>query len=172
MIFVTVGNATQGFRRLLDAIEPLVEAGVLPEKEVLIQTGCESGLKTLRCAQVAFLSWERFVETINNSDLVICHAGAGTLFHVLQAGKIPVVMPRRAKYGELVDDHQLDLSKVLESEGRVILAYEPNELPAAIAIAQQRSTGHIPYPPSKMRSLVAKAINDLLGVGKAKTNED
>ncbi len=36
MIFVTVGNATQGFRRLLDADEKLASQGFFQNEEILI----------------------------------------------------------------------------------------------------------------------------------------
>ena len=73
-----------------------------------------------------------------------------------------MVMPRRRKYGELVDDHQVELTKALAAEGRVIPAYEPEDLPAAIEEARRRNTQPIPPPPSRMLDLVAQAIEELL----------
>lgn len=105
---------------------------------------------------------EDFTNKAFEAEMIICHAGAGTLFHVLRAGKVPVVMPRCKQYGEHVDNHQVELVKALTGEGRIIAAYEPENLPAAIAEAMRRNVQQAPLPPSRMLSLVAKAIEELL----------
>ena len=162
MIFVTVGNATQGFHRLLNAVDRLAGEGLLKGDEVLIQAGKSAGFRSSRCKVVDFLAVERFVEAIREADLVICHAGAGTLFHIFQSGKVPVVMPRRKLYGEHVDDHQLELAEALAQEGRIIQAYEPQDLSDAVTEARARKAKGIPPSPSRMLSLVAQAIEELM----------
>jgi UDP-N-acetylglucosamine transferase subunit ALG13 len=104
-----------------------------------------------------------FVLKIQQAAVIVCHAGTGTLSHALRAGKVPVVMPRRKKYGEHVDDHQLELVRALALEGRVIPVYEPEELPAVIAESRRRKP--MPMSPSsqQMSQLVAKAIEELIG---------
>jgi UDP-N-acetylglucosamine transferase subunit ALG13 len=162
MILVTVGNATQEFRRLLDAVDKLAVEGVFGNETVFIQSGNNPGFRPSYCKYEPFLTMEDFATKIREVDLIICHAGAGTLYHAFRAGKVPVVMPRRKKYGEHVED-QLELAKALALEGRVIPAYEPEELPAAVAEARQRNRQPVPPPPSRMQSLVAQAIEDLIG---------
>jgi UDP-N-acetylglucosamine transferase subunit ALG13 len=68
------------------------------------------------------------------------HAGAGSLIHAIQAGKVPVVMPRRAEEGEHIDDHQMELAHVLEREGRIVVARTPAELRDAVQCARERQT--------------------------------
>ena len=41
-------------------------------------------------------------------------------------------MPRLRKYGEAVNDHQLDIAKKFEQDGYLLAAYEVGELPAKI----------------------------------------
>ncbi len=99
--------------------------------------------------------------------MVICHAGSGTLLYVLHSEKTPVVMPRQKKYGEHIDDHQMELSQVLAKEGRVIPAYEPEDLPAAIEEAKRRNGLRIKGVGGKgeknrMIELVRKAIEELM----------
>ena len=161
VIFVTVGNATQGFRRLLDAVDRLAGAGAFDGEEVFIQSGNNQDFRPLNCKTEPFLAMRDFVLKIEQADVVVCHAGAGTLLQVFQAGKIPVVVPRKA-YREHVDDHQLELTEALAAEGRVIPAYESEYLPAAIAEARQRRA--LPLrAPSMMLNLVAAAIAELAG---------
>mgnify|MGYP001575669683 CR=1 FL=1 len=163
MIFVTVGNATQGFSRWLEAIDQMAGQGFFGEEMVFIQSGSNHDFRSLHCKQEPFLSMGKFAEMISIADLVISHAGAGTLIHVLQAGKVPVVMPRRRKYGELVDDHQIELVQALAAEGRVIPAYEPEDLPAAIFEARRCKAQPMPSPPTRMLTLVSEAIEELMG---------
>jgi exopolysaccharide biosynthesis glucuronosyltransferase PssE len=161
LIFVTVGNATQGFRRLLDAVDVLAGKGTFNGEEVLIQFGSNSDFQASHCKQEAFLQTARFAEAMRTASLVISHAGAGTLIHSWQAGHTPVVMPRRKQYGELIDDHQAELVNELAAEGRVIAAYEPHELAPAIAQARNRESKTLTTPLSQMIALVTEAIHDL-----------
>jgi UDP-N-acetylglucosamine transferase subunit ALG13 len=75
-------------------------------------------------------------------------------------------MPRRRKYGEVVDDHQDELVQALCLEGRVIPAYEPQDLPNAIAEARRRNAQPVPPPPSRMLDRVAQAIEEFLNQRK------
>ena len=163
MIFVTVGNATQGFSRLLKAVDELAAKGIFGSDPVFIQSGNNRTFFPAHCKHEMFLATDDFAQKVREANLIICHAGAGTLIHVLQVGKIPVVMPRRKKHGELVDDHQLELVQVLTAEGRVIPAYESEDLLNAIEEARRLTRHPAPQPPSPMLSLVAQAIEELIG---------
>lgn len=162
MVFVTVGNATQGFRRLLDAVDMLAGKGVFND-QVIIQAGNNKDFCALNCAQEDFFSAAQFAEMIRCAELVISHAGAGTLLHALQAGKVPIVMPRRKKYSEHVDDHQVELVRALTPGRRIVAAYEVGDLADAVLAARGRRYQVVPYHPSRMLDLVAGAIDELTG---------
>jgi UDP-N-acetylglucosamine transferase subunit ALG13 len=157
MIFVTIGNATQGFRRLLDAVDILAGDGFLGYEQVFIQTGHNRDFNPQHCKYRPFLKW------MEKATLIICHGGCGTLLHSVRLRKVPVAMPRRKKYGEHVNDHQVQLVQALAAEGRVIPAYEPEDLPNAIAEARRRATQPKPPQPSGMIELVAQAVTELAG---------
>jgi UDP-N-acetylglucosamine transferase subunit ALG13 len=163
MIFVTVANATQRFSRLLKAVDELAGKGVFGSEVVFIQSGNNPNFLPSHCKHEPFLGTDDFAQKVREANLIICHAGAGTLLHALHAGKVPVVMPRRKKYCEHVDDHQLELVQALASEGRVIPANEPEDLPGAIEEALRRNKQLAAPPPSRMLFLVAQAIEDLIG---------
>jgi UDP-N-acetylglucosamine transferase subunit ALG13 len=160
MIFVTVGNATQRFPRLLSAVGAMASSGVFGSELVVIQVGHNAGFTASHCQQERFVSPDRFASLMREADVVICHAGAGTLYHAFQAGKVPVVMPRRPMYGEHVED-QLELVKALAAEGRIIPAYEPAELPHAVEAARARKGHGLSPRPSQMLFLVAQALQDM-----------
>lgn len=161
MIFVTVGNATQVFRRLLDAMESLGATGHFQGEPIIIQSGHITDFRPMYCKAEAFFPPDEFVRLMREATVVVCHGGAGSLHHAFQAGKVPVVMPRRRKYGEHLDD-QYELVKALAREGRIIPAYEPRELPEAIALARQRKVSPVAAPSSRMRSLVTEVVEELL----------
>lgn len=160
-LFVTVGNATQGFRRLLDEVERLVHAGAITEP-VVMQTGNNPSFASLRCQTLSFVTPDQFARLVAEADIVVCHAGAGTLLTVLAAGKTPVVMPRRAKYDEIIDDHQLELLEALASEGNIIPAREPDDLERAIVAARSRSGGSAKRRQTpRLVELVASALVEI-----------
>jgi len=161
MVFVTVGTARQGFRRLLDAVEILAGEGRFGDERVFIQTGHNDDFKPQFCEYKAFLSGDDFDGWMEKADLIICHGGC-TQIHAIRIGKIPVVMPRLKRFGEHVNDHQLQLVEALSNEGFVIPAYAPQALPAAIAMARLRIGQPQSLPPSPIISLVANAFEQLL----------
>jgi UDP-N-acetylglucosamine transferase subunit ALG13 len=158
--FVTVGNATQPFARLLEAVERLAVAGALPGP-VVVQSGHNPGFVSRVCVVRPFLNMDEFEARVASATLVIGHAGAGTIVHALAAGRTPVVMPRRAMYGELIDDHQADFVRRLANERRVIPAWEPADLAAAAMIARATHTGS-PVRAAPLVSIVAREIDELI----------
>lgn len=165
MILVTVGNATQGFRRLFEAVDKISGEGLFGEETVIIQSGNDASFRALHCKQKDFLPLEEFTQLVRDAGVVICHGGAGTLYHCFSNGKVPVVMPRLKKYGEILDDNQIDLVKALAAEGRIIPAYEPEDLPGAISEARKRQASRVRGEEKKspMLELVARAIEELMG---------
>jgi UDP-N-acetylglucosamine transferase subunit ALG13 len=162
MVFVTVGNATQGFGRLLDAIDRIAGAGLFGPEPVLIQSGHNPGFQSSRCEVKPFISMDEFNEAMEAASLIICHGGC-TQLHAIRLGKVPVVMPRRKKYSEHVNDHQVQLVEALASQGKIVPAYETGDLEAAITRARELNENPVVPVPSPMLSLVAQAIDELTG---------
>jgi beta-1,4-N-acetylglucosaminyltransferase len=161
LIFVTVGNATQAFRRLLDATDRAAGAGLFGEESVFMQTGSDESFHASHCQQERFIDMERFERMLATASLVVSHGGAGTLLQVLRAGKTPIVMPRLQRYREHVDDHQVELVTALANEGRVIPVFEADELAAAVNQARQRNPQARANSSPPILRLVAEAIEEL-----------
>jgi len=115
--FISVGNATQPFNRLLDKVAEIVHR--LPPP-VFVQRG-STVFELPACEVHAFVSMEDFSTRISSARV--------------RAGKIPVVVPRRAKYGEIADDHQVEFAVEMEKSGRAIVAMEPSDLENAVSRA-------------------------------------
>lgn len=158
MVFVTIGNATQQFRRLLSAVDALAGAHYFQDEAVLIQCG-HTAFAAQHCEQRPFYSPAEYQMLMDSASLIIAHGGAGSLYHAFRAGKVPVVMPRRRIYGEHLDD-QLSLVEALDREGRIAAAYEADDLRDAIERARRRS-GLVQKPADMMSRLVAESIEEL-----------
>ena len=124
--FVSVGNATQSFVRLIDAV--LEICSQLPQP-VTIQYGNSRVVnKNEDCNWKDFLSMNEFEEYIKNSELLIMHAGAGSLINAIKAGKVPVIVPRRKHLNEHIDDHQLEFAEALANEDKAVLVIHDSDL--------------------------------------------
>lgn len=126
MIFVTVGSQKFQFNRLLKRIDELIDEGVITE-EVFAQTGASDYIPK-RYSYEPFLDRNSFAEKISECDKVITHGGTGVIIGSVKKGKKVLAVPRYAKYGEHVDDHQLQLLKQFDELGIIIACYELDEL--------------------------------------------
>jgi UDP-N-acetylglucosamine transferase subunit ALG13 len=141
-LFVTVGNALVPFERLLRMVD---EA-----QAHLGWTGiCQHGASSLRprgLVAQATLSKREFEDAMRTADAVVCHAGVGTLWSAIEAGHTPLVVPRRHAFGEVVNDHQLDICRALEQSGRIIVVASADQLEQRMrdvaATAKQRTPLH------------------------------
>lgn len=115
-VFVTTGTMDHyPFTRLVDRV-----AGLLPDNsEVVWQVAGFSGTD-LPGRVVGMMPADEFEREVQKADVVISHAGAGSVLTALRAGKCPVVVPRRASAGEHVDDHQVEIANGLGSAGLVV----------------------------------------------------
>ena len=127
MIFVTVGTHEQPFNRLVEEIDKLVENNKIKE-EVFIQTGF-STYEPKYCEWKKLISYNEMNKKIEEARIVITHGGPASFISPLQKGKIPIVVPRKADYGEHVNNHQLDFVKEIDKRlGIIIPVYEIVEL--------------------------------------------
>lgn len=107
MIFVTVGTQLP-FERMVQAVDSWV--GQHPGNEVFMQLG-ETVYRPVHCKYVLYTQpaeWERL---FTEADLVVSHAGMGTILKSLDCGKPLIIMPRLAALGEHRNDHQVATAK-------------------------------------------------------------
>ncbi len=131
MIFVTVGTHQQPFDRLIRALE------VLPGDDLVVQYGHAAPPRRAARA-VAFQSFPEMLDAFAAADVVITHAGVGSILCATNAGHVPIVVPRLKEHAEHVDDHQVHLIRELERDGRVSVVWKMDELAAAVAAAPPR----------------------------------
>jgi UDP-N-acetylglucosamine transferase subunit ALG13 len=131
VIFVSVGSTRRGFPRLINAL------AALPVEKLSVQYG-GSRPPADAAEAVAFMSFEQVIDRMQAADLVVCHAGVGSILCALRTGHTPVVVPRSKRLSEDVDDHQTELTRALADQGRVIPVFDESRLAEALASAPPR----------------------------------
>jgi UDP-N-acetylglucosamine transferase subunit ALG13 len=138
VIFVTLGTHHQPFARLIEALD------ALPAEELVVQHGYSPA--PLHAAEaVDFLALPDMLERMDRADVVIMHAGVGSILLARRRGHTPVVVPRAHARGEHVDDHQAELATALEADGKAIVVWDTADLAAAVARVPRRG------PPSAVQ---------------------
>lgn len=126
LIFVTVGNDFRDFSRLIRQVDEIVPH--IPS-EIVIQRGHSKYLPR-NAKHFDFVPIETATEYIKQSELVISHAGIGTIILCKQCGIPLIIVPRRKKYGEHINDHQMEIAQMLDQrkEGDIHAIYEEGQL--------------------------------------------
>lgn len=130
MIFITLGSQKFQFDRLLKAVDRLIEKGIIKD-EVFAQSGY-SDYKPKHFKYKAFLDREEFATITDKTDIMITHGGTGAIIGAVKKGKKVIAVPRLAKYGEHVDDHQCQLIKQFEELNVIYGCNDCNDLEKAI----------------------------------------
>lgn len=149
MIFATCGSSHLPFTRMMRAL------AVLPAAELIVQHGPAEPPPAARA--VAFLPYGEVVELVDAADVVISHAGVGSILCAIRAGHTPVVFPRLGRYAETVDDHQAELVRALAERGTVRVAWEAADLSDAIASLPPRGST-APGDAGRLNAAVRAAI--------------
>lgn len=118
MIFVTLGTQDKSFSRLLDAIEKQIEVGNIKEK-VIVQAGyteyTSNNMEILK-----LIPMEEFDKYIKKCDLLITHAGVGSIMTGLNNDKKVIAAARLKKYDEHTNDHQVQIANEFSKKGYIL----------------------------------------------------
>lgn len=74
------------------------------------------------CPGARFLEVGELADLLNEADVIVCHGGPGTIAEAWTRGRMPIVVPRLARLGEHVDDHQAEFCESFAALGRIALA--------------------------------------------------
>ena len=141
MIFATVGGQMP-FDRLIRHVDQWARDNA--RTDVFAQIGPTD-------YEPAFVKWVRFLDSaqftqyLDAADVIVSHAGMGTILSALYRGKPILVMPRRGDLMETRNDHQVDTAERFAQMGMVRAAFNEIELRAELArideLKQGRSIG-------------------------------
>lgn len=128
MIFVTVGTPDFDFSRLVKKMDQLA---LKTDEEIVIQKG-KTKVETNNCESHAFIPEQRYEHLMKHARIVVVHAGVGSILTCFNYDKKPVVVPRRKKFKEHKDDHQIEIAKKFADNHGLILIDDIDELDAVI----------------------------------------
>lgn len=118
MIFVTLGTQDKGFSRLLDAIEKQIENGNIKEK-VIVQAGYTDYVSN-NMEILKLIPMDKFDRYIKECDLLITHAGVGSIMTGLKNNKKVIAAARLKEYNEHTNDHQTEIAEQFSKEGYIL----------------------------------------------------
>lgn len=121
MIFVTVGSRNYPFDRLFKKLDELYETGGVLKDSIFAQIGT-STYKPEHYEYKDFISQEEFLEKIKEADIVVSHGASGSIMKALNAGKKVIAVTRLAKYGEHINDHQIQNNEAFSLNRYVLMA--------------------------------------------------
>ena len=117
------------FDRLVKAVDRW--AGENGRDDVFAQIG-QSEYRPSNIQWTNFLEPEEFKRKFDAAEVIVAHAGTGTIITALQLGKPVLVMPRRADLRETRNDHQVATSEQFRRFDSVEVAWDENELAAKL----------------------------------------
>ena len=143
-IFVTVGTLDFPFTTLLTRLREIIPRGVT----VTVQAGpAAAELRWPGVDMVTSMTPDAMAEAMRRADIVVAHAGIGSVLTSLAAGRVPVLVPRRVARAEHVDDHQQQIAQQLTGRGLAAAAEAPQlrleQLTATLSL-EARRTPHSP----------------------------
>lgn len=157
MIFLTVGTQFP-LDRLVKAVDETIGRGLLDE-EIWAQIGQSSYQPRNFIKSTDFLDKQLFDQWMEKASKVISHAGIGSITMALDASKPLLVMPRRRKYGEVVNDHQVDIARKFEQFGYLLAAYDVEELPEKIEALKSFVPQKRNIHPEKVAERISRFLN-------------
>ena len=107
---------------------------------------------------VELMAFDELVDTMARVDNVVCHAGVGTIMTALQRGHTPVVIPRQARHGEHVDDHQLEIAHRFVERGLIRCVTSETDLAPLLVPRGDTVNRRIGKGSQQLRAAVSEAV--------------
>ena len=130
MILVMLGTQNNSFHRLLEEVEKNIKNKTIQE-EVIVQAGYTK-FESKNMKIIDLMSKEELAEYQDKASLIITHGGVGSIISSIEKGKKVIAIPRLKKYGEHVNDHQLDIVESFDKLGYIIGITDVSQLEGAL----------------------------------------
>jgi UDP-N-acetylglucosamine transferase subunit ALG13 len=129
-------------------------AGKLKEKVFMNIGNTEYEPKNTKFSR--FIGLDEFRQYLKKARVVVTHGGIGTIIDCLYLGKPMVIVPRLKEFGEHTNNHQLDLARELEKQGKAISVFDISNLEDSI-----KKAGKMRFP-KKIEDSTIKMIKEFL----------
>jgi UDP-N-acetylglucosamine transferase subunit ALG13 len=128
VIFVTIGSLFP-FDRLVKVADEL--AVQMPDESFFAQIG-EGGHRPVNIPYAEMLTRGEFMAKVREADLIVAHAGMGSVITAMESNTPIILLPRILEWGEHTTDHQIATAKWLEGRPGIHVCWEDKDLRATI----------------------------------------
>ena len=157
MILVTLGTQDKNFVRLLEKIDQLINNGLIKDK-VIVQAGFTK-YNSENMERFDLIPQDEFNDLMDKADIIITHGGVGNIISALEKNKKVIAVPRLAKYGEHINDHQTQIIAKFNALGYIIGLQDVDELDDAVKQIKKFKPKKFVHDNSKMLNLVSELID-------------
>ncbi|CAN5837494.1 N/A [soil metagenome] len=154
---VLLGTDHHPFSRLVEWVDRW--AGDHPDFSCLIQRVPAPPPRHARSCE--FLPFDDLQTVLAGADVLVGHAGPGVIMDAHAAGRLPIIVPRLARFGEVVDDHQVAFASWMHQRRQAVLATDEAALHQLITDAVDRP-GDFALEASHEADRVVERIGDLI----------
>lgn len=133
-IFVPLGTQKFSFKRLIIALNNLIEKGIYKPEEIVMQSTIYD-VKPI-FTHVELIPVNEFNQYIQEAELVITHAGVNSIISCMQREKALLIVPRLHKYKEHIDNHQVEIAQLMEKKYNILVLYDTSYLEEMIQKAK------------------------------------
>lgn len=161
MLFVTLGTQDKCFKRPLEALEEHIKNGDIKD-EIIVQAG-HTKFESKYMKILDYIPYDEFSKYIEKADVVITHGGVGNILSSIKLHKKIIAIPRLAKYGEHINDHQLQIISKMAQDGYIIDGSNLDKLPDNIEKAKRLEVKEFVSNTDNFLDRFEKELDKLLG---------
>lgn len=148
MIFVSVGMQMP-FDRLCKTVDAW--GGERDRKDIFMQIG-STAWRPSNCEYVELLNPDEYADRVKQAEVLVMHAGTGSILAAMKYGKPIIVMPRVARLRETRNDHQLATVRRFKELSGITVALDEQEL------LQKLDTLHTVSKPEELSPSASKEL--------------
>lgn len=170
-LVVSLGTDYHTFDRLLRWVKAYLAEN--PQTRCLIQHGHTSPIEG--ADNVKLLPAKVLKNLYAKAQVVLVQGGPGSIQDARATGAIPLVVPRRVEFDEVVDNHQVPFATMMEKQGGAVMVESRADLFDKLNLAfENPSLFHAAQPyvadPSIAADQLARGLDNLLS-GKTRRSE-
>ena len=150
MIVILLGTQKYSFHRLLEEVQRCIDNGTIKQEVIVQAGGTQFFSKEMKI--FTLIEQNELEKLIEKADIIIAHGGVGSIVNGVKLHKKVIAVPRYKKYGEVANDHQVQIINTFAKEGFIIGLNDVSELESALKEIEN-------FKPKVLESNTEKIIN-------------
>ena len=150
MMVILLGSQKYSFHRLLEEVQRCIDNGTIKQEVIVQAGGTQFFSKEMKI--FTLIEQNELEKLIEKADIIITHGGVGSIVNGVKLHKKVIAVPRYKKYGEVANDHQVQIINTFAKEGFIIGLNDVSELESALKEIEN-------FKPKVLESNTEKIIN-------------